>query len=95
MIKNGCQVVLTNNFNEKTKFYEFINVEQIIRLESKNLLNVYFIALFACCREFFKKERKEGRQVNEPPADTLARDLHLKTCEITPAISARSDSEPS
>ena len=67
---------MTNNYNNITKFYEFINVEQKIRFESKELVNVYFIALFACCRELFVKGKKMGQQVHDPPTVIGAPDLN-------------------
>lgn len=60
MMNKGTQVVLTNSFDENTKFYHFIHAENNIRSYSSQLERVYFIALFACCRENFVPDRKKG-----------------------------------
>lgn len=77
MILNGGQVVLTNNYDPKCKFYEFILVEMRIRLCSKNLTNVYFIALFACCREIYN-EAKTKKGIASPLAKNCG--VHKDCC---------------
>ena len=46
----GCQAVLVNKISANG-FYEMIPVELNVRLESPKAKNVYFLTLFACCRE--------------------------------------------
>ena len=50
----------TNNFCNTEKFYEFIKVEVTIRHYSKKMTNVYFLTLFACCREYYIPGKRKG-----------------------------------
>ena len=61
MIYNGSQVVLTNNFDNRKRFYEFLQVETCIKYNSKRQTNVYYITLFACARENFVLGKKIGK----------------------------------
>ena len=49
-IWHGHQCVATNVFDPRENYYELITVEQIIR-SYRNLPNVYFLVMFACCRQ--------------------------------------------
>ena len=52
---DGCQVVVVNKFDERLQFYQQIPVEKLLRTlkEDKDVSNIYFLVLFACCRESF------------------------------------------
>ena len=51
MITAGKQVMLMNEYNDKTGFYKFYGVEAMVRTNSQRFPNSYSICLFACCRE--------------------------------------------
>ena len=53
MIKRGEQVVVANNYDTKNRFYELIEAESNIRFRARRMPKIYFIVLFACCREFY------------------------------------------
>ncbi len=59
-IVNGNQNIATNNYCNNEKFYEFIKVESTIRFYSPKMTNVYFLTLFACCREYYNPGKKKG-----------------------------------
>ena len=44
------QCILSNKIDPETKNYQIIDVEQLIRDHVENNSNLYFLALFACCR---------------------------------------------
>jgi hypothetical protein len=44
-------VLVANKFDKFKNYYEFIEVERNIRSFAKDMKQVYFIVLFACCRE--------------------------------------------
>ena len=54
LIYENQQVAAANIFNATEKYYKFINVESNIRYYARSLRNVYFIVLFACCRQKYK-----------------------------------------
>ena len=54
MQDSGRQVVLLNDFDEKTGFYRRWQIEFDIRDRAKDYRNTYQIAVFACCREHFR-----------------------------------------
>lgn len=60
MNKQGEQVLVTNRFDSSSKFYRFIQVENRIRGMAKEMDRVYFIVLFACCRELYVPDKKMG-----------------------------------
>ena len=66
MVDKGQQIVLTNNFDQETKFYHFIMAETNIRSKSIEMSNVYFLVLFACCREHYNRS-KTGMSHVVPP----------------------------
>lgn len=74
MIENSQQVVLTNNYDPKRQFYEFIDVEGTIRYYAPKMERVYFIILFACCRELYDSRAKRGEGV---PRDMTQKDFEL------------------
>ena len=51
IISEGSQKVLINEFDQYGTFYQTVNVETSIRLNASRVPNVYFLLLFACCRE--------------------------------------------
>lgn len=51
---------MTNRFCQESQFYEFIKVESNVRGKSKDMERVYFILLFACCREIAKSKKGLG-----------------------------------
>ena len=56
-IKQGRQVLVTNEYDERQKFYKVIQAELIVRRFSENEKNVYNVTIFACCRCFFDPNR--------------------------------------
>jgi hypothetical protein len=57
---SGQQVAVANIFDKREEFYEFIHAEQNIRVVAPSLPKVYFIVLFACCRENYHKGKIKG-----------------------------------
>ena len=53
MLKEGMQWLLLNQFDKNIGFYKMYATESEIRKWSKMLMNCYFVALFACCREIY------------------------------------------
>jgi hypothetical protein len=64
----GTQRIVANHFHEETKFYELINPESSIREMAEKMPNVYFLALFACCRE----GKVKGKGLGNPKPTPLA-----------------------
>lgn len=61
LINNGSQVAATNNYEKESRYYEFIEAETNIRQMANSMSRVYFIVLFACCRQAYTKwERKSS-----------------------------------
>lgn len=60
MCSNGEQIVLANKFCQNRKFYEMIEVEGTVRHNAPEMEKVYFILLFACCRELYNPEKNFG-----------------------------------
>ena len=48
---NGTEHIIANIFDEKTKYYQMVKPEEKIRTDAKQMPNVYFLVLFAACRE--------------------------------------------
>lgn len=59
MISRGCQVAVTNEFDNNTGYYKFLTVEYLVRERAKDLQNVYFLCFFACCRENWTGDKKD------------------------------------
>jgi hypothetical protein len=53
-------VLVANKFDNSKHFYEFIEAEKNVRHFSKDMKQVYFIVLFACCRENYFRDKKKG-----------------------------------
>ena len=53
MIFEASQVILLNNYNHETRWYEMWLAEQNVRAFAETYTNTYHVALFACCREFY------------------------------------------
>jgi len=51
IIHDGSQKVLLNQPNADGSYYETIEVETIIRRMAIKMTNVFFLVIFACCRE--------------------------------------------
>ena len=96
MIKNGSQYILLNQYDEKNGFYYMHPVETQIRTLSKNFLNCYIVAIFACCRQNFSPGIHQGfvgRKFAE--AELEKRDSIVKTIEFLKISDKLSDSEDS
>ena len=52
-ICNGFQCIATSSFSQGRAFFELITIERITRDMAALAPNVYFLDLFACCREVF------------------------------------------
>ena len=57
---DGEQVVIINQFNKRTGFYEWWAAEADIRLMAKKYSNTFSVGIFACCREIFKPAKHCG-----------------------------------
>ena len=57
---DGEQVVIINQFNKRTGFYEWWAAEADLRLMAKKYSNTYSVGIFACCREIFKPAKHCG-----------------------------------
>ena len=55
MIKEGVQAFVLNQFDPNIGFYKLIKIELNIRYTSNELKNAYLVAIFACCREIYRK----------------------------------------
>jgi hypothetical protein len=66
----GTQRIVANHFDPKTGFYELINPESTIRSMAESMPNVYFLALFASCREKRENEKGEGQPKPTPLANS-------------------------
>ena len=60
MQMDGRQVVLVNEFNKRTKYYQIFGVESMVRDKAKSNPNSYWIAIFACCREIHNTQKHSG-----------------------------------
>ena len=60
MVLDGKQILLTNEFDKRKGFYKVIHVEGGIRALTVNHPNLYWIVVFACCRELFKPKTHCG-----------------------------------
>jgi hypothetical protein len=72
IISEGSQKVLINKHDEYKTFYETIHVETSIRLKSLMVPKVYFLVLFACCREGYTHKQltaKQALKVDIKPAN--------------------------
>jgi len=61
MTLNGEQVLLGNEYDERTEWYKFLRVEQSVRTAANFNAHVYFFTVFACCREKFLPKNNENR----------------------------------
>ena len=61
MTFNGEQVLLGNEYDDKTEWYKFLRVEQFVRTMAPYNSNIYFLTTFACCREKYLKKNNENR----------------------------------
>ena len=55
MMKNGSQCVLLNEFDKEENFYKTFSPEAAIRSNARYRSNTYHVAVFASCRENYKK----------------------------------------
>ena len=52
--------MLTNEIDEKKGFYKCINVEEDVRILTARNKNLYWVVLFACCREIYDPKKHCG-----------------------------------
>ena len=57
MLKEGKQIVLTNEFEKG--FYRSLNIEADVRIQTKKP-NLYWVVVFACCRELYTPTKHCG-----------------------------------
>ena len=57
---DGEQVVIINQLNKRTAFYEWWAAEADLRLMSKKYSNTFNVGIFACCREVFNPTKHCG-----------------------------------
>ena len=60
MQMDGEQVLVINEFNKRTGFYQIWNAEADIRTMAKKHPNTFSVGIFACCREIFSTTRHCG-----------------------------------
>ena len=65
----GTQRVVANYFDQTTEYYELINPESSIRSKAESVPNVYFLSLFACCRETRENEKGIGEAKTKAPEE--------------------------
>lgn len=56
IIHNGVQKCLLNKKHATEQYFDFIEVEATIRKKAPEMPRVYFLVLFACCRESYISE---------------------------------------
>jgi hypothetical protein len=64
----GRQCLGTNKFDFSLNFYELIEVEKSIRA-CINLPNVYFLVIFACCREVYSETKNVIKTIPAIPEE--------------------------
>ena len=65
----GQQVLLVNEFDEKTNWYKMLMVEAKIRTLAKLCPNSYHSAFFGSCREVYDKTFHCGTKKGNRPVD--------------------------
>ena len=50
ILEEGTQILLYNEYNKKTGFYEKFRAEAKLRAWAYSYPNVYLVGIFACCR---------------------------------------------
>ena len=60
MIRDGRQVILVNEYDKTTGFYNLLGVEENIRMAARMSSNSYYVSIFACCREIFLVTEHSG-----------------------------------
>ena len=50
IVKDNKQVILTNEFDKKRKFYRLLKAEEMVRDLSQKNPNTYIVSLFSCNR---------------------------------------------
>ena len=63
IINKGSQRVLINQPNSSGNYYEVIHVETNIRKRAIKMPKVYFLILFACCREGYTRKGENQKQI--------------------------------
>jgi len=76
MTFNGEQVLLGNEYDDKTEWYKFLRVEQFVRTMAPYNHNIYFLTTFACCREKYLKKN------NDNPDEAQHRGMSLEDMEV-------------
>ena len=72
IIKENMQEILLNEFDKKEKFLKRFRAESLIRNISIKYKNAYIITMFACCRQFYNKEKMSGcSSLDEVHAEVL------------------------
>ena len=92
MLYEGKQVLLTNEFDPKKGFYKKINVEACVRDLTASHPNLYWIAIFACCRELYDPQKHSGG-ISFEDALSLGKGKKVKTLMIGGNQVERNDSE--
>lgn len=57
--------MLVNAYDEDKYFYHMWNVELELRLKAKKMNKVFFLVLFACCRDSYVKKAIVGEKGGE------------------------------
>ena len=63
LLKDGQQVLVVNEFDQKTSFYKFFMAENTLRNLAEVCPNAYLVGIFACCRQIYDKDQMEGKGI--------------------------------
>ena len=74
MLYRSQQIVLLNNYDKSTCWYEMWFAEQNLRAIAEAFPNTYHVALFACCREIYDPQKHQAF----PTAEEAQKDLDDK-----------------
>ena len=61
----GQQVLLLNEYDPRTSYYKFWNIEKHIRTIAESYQNTHTMAFCACCRQIYDKETDWGFMTKE------------------------------
>ena len=62
LVSDGAQECVINKFNKQDSYYERIRAEFYTRFIAVKYPNVFFLLLFACCRESYIDGKTKGKE---------------------------------
>ena len=69
LLKDGQQVLVLNEYDQKTSFYKLYMAEKKLRTLARVFTNSYLIGIFACCRQLYNQNDMKGQ---ENPLPTIS-----------------------